>query len=192
VRIGAAGHGEEQVADAVDINRRAIAHRFTVAEGDHQPLGAAADRAGQVQGGTGGRAAGQYERAQRRQLLLGLVDPALHLLDALPGQLRQLGLAAALPRLRRGQVRADGEQVRLDGCEVAPDRHVADGLDGPAQHRVQLIDLAIRFDARVILRHATTAEQSRVTEIARARVNFHGRAITSRPLWPRFSFAVAA
>jgi hypothetical protein len=42
----------------------------------------------------------------------------------------------------------------------------------------------------VILRHATTAEQSRITEIARARVNFHGRSIYSRPARPRFSFVL--
>ena len=43
---------------------------------DHQPLGAPADGAGEMQVGRGRRAARQHERAQRRQLVIQRVDLA--------------------------------------------------------------------------------------------------------------------
>jgi hypothetical protein len=65
----------------------------------------------------------------------------------------------------------DGEEVALNGHEDFIDaRHRLDGAR-EADCRVQLIDVAIGFDARMALRNSATAEKSSITGIAGASVD---------------------
>src|SRR5205823_2954162 len=51
-------------------------------------------------------------------------------------------------------------------------RHRLDGARQP-DDRVQLIDVAVRVDARMVLRHASAAEQTGVASVARPGIDLH-------------------
>src|SRR5439155_7735676 len=75
--------------------------------------------------------------------------------------------------VRRGQQRADGEQVALHAHEHFVDaRHRFDRASD-ADRRVQFVDVAVRFDARMVFRNASTAEESRVARVARLAIDLH-------------------
>src|SRR5262249_7471714 len=93
------------------------------------------------------------------------------------GGLRNL---AGNGRRRVRQLRANGKQIALDVLkEIA--EVVAEILfrPGDADHGVELIDLAVGSHARVGLPHTRPSEQTRVSSIARARVNFHAAQYTA-------------
>ena len=74
-----------------------------------------------------------------------------------------------------GEQRADGEQVALHGDEHLVDaRHRLDGARHP-EDGVQLIDVTVRLDARVVLGDAPAAEQPRVAVVSGPCVDLHGR-----------------
>ena len=58
-------------------------------------------------------------------------------------------------------------------------RHQLDGARH-SEHGVQLVDVTVRFDARVILGDAAAAEQSGVAGVAGLRVDLHGGGMYSR------------
>ena len=65
------------------------------------------------------------------------------------------------------------EQIALNRHEDFVDaRHHLDRASN-AERGVQLIDIAVRFDARIILRNAAAAEESRLSGITGLRVDLH-------------------
>ena len=126
------------------------------------------------------RAAGQDERLQRLELLFAVVDRLLELGDARVGEARLLELLAVLLGVRRGEQGADGEQVALDRREDLVDaRHHLDGARR-ADHGVELVDVAVRLDARVVLLDAAAAEESGAPVVAGLGVDLvcHARKLT--------------
>ena len=80
----------------------------------------------------------------------------------------------------RGEQRADGEQVALHGDEHLVDaRHQLDGARHP-EDGVQLVDVTVRLDARVVLGDAPAAEEPGVAGVAGLGVDLHGRSIAYR------------
>src|SRR5207245_1855260 len=75
----------------------------------------------------------------------------------------------------RGEVRSDLEQIRLHAMKLRIDRRFRPGRSRQADEGVQLVDGAVGFDARIVFRDATAAEQRRFSAIAGARVDFHSR-----------------
>ena len=76
--------------------------------------------------------------------------------------------------LRRvGQLRADGEQIALNVHEL----RIEIGIDAAGAHQpepgVQLVDLAVRVDARIGLADATVVEERGLAGVAGARVDLH-------------------
>src|SRR5207249_9013847 len=116
-----------------------------VVQRNYEALCAAADDACDVELRRGERAAGEDESLQRRELLLHRVDAVLELLDA-----RELHAGEAR-RAGGGEVRADLEQVRLRGGELRVDRRLGPACARHTDERVQLVDRAVGFDARVAL-----------------------------------------
>src|SRR5947209_6149501 len=76
-----------------------------------------------------------------------------------------------LRRIGRGELGADGEQVALDGLEQRALKPLGHLDDRHAERGVQLVDLAVRFDARVVFGDAVAAEQSGVAPVALLRVD---------------------
>jgi hypothetical protein len=136
----------------------------------------ATNRARDVQGGGLRRSARNDEGLERLELLLALIDCSLELCDAvfIDASLRKL--LAHLLRIGRREQRAYREQVALDGNEdFVYARHHLDGTRHP-EHGVQLIDVAVGFDARMILADASAAEESRVAGVSGLRVDLDGHA----------------
>ena len=80
---------------------------------------------------------------------------------------------------RVGEPRADGKQVFLQLLEQVGDIAGELALRADASKaRVQLVDIAVRGDARIGLRDPRSAEQRSAAGIAGARVNLHGRQYT--------------
>jgi len=90
------------------------------------------------------------------------------------------GFGPALAGLGRegGEACADGEEVGLDGGELCPDLLVVEDGDRPAERGVELVDLAVGFDARVRLGESSSSEEAGVAPVAGAGVDadatFHG------------------
>ena len=87
---------------------------------------------------------------------------------------RLLELLRHLLAIGRGEQRADGEQVALHRHEHFVDaRHQLDGARHP-EDGVQLVDVAVRLDARMVLGDAPAAEEARVAGVAGLGVDLHG------------------
>jgi hypothetical protein len=70
--------------------------------------------------------------------------------------------------------RADREQVTLDRHEHLVDaRHLLHGAD-EAECGVQFVDVAVRFDTRVVLENSPAAKEARITGVAGLGVDLHG------------------
>ncbi len=125
-----------------------------------------------MQRGAAGRAAGQDEGAQLGQFRFGGVDPLLHDACVIERELRQRR-ATPLGRAGRGEVRADREEIGLDPGDHLRDRRVADRRERPAEHGVQLVDLAVGVHARVGFRHARVVEERCLAGVAGLCVDLH-------------------
>jgi hypothetical protein len=107
---------EQQVGQAVQVDDGIRNCVVVPDEVDHPPFGPPADGARDVERGAALTAAGRMnERSSGSSA--SVVDPLLHARDPVIGQRRQVRRRAAFDG-RRGEVRADGEQVGLDGGEV--------------------------------------------------------------------------
>jgi hypothetical protein len=165
---------EEQIGESVEIDHRELRQLDAVLKSYHVPFGAPADGARDVQRSGLRRATGNDERAQWLELRLGVVDRLLELRDALVVDAGPLEMLRHLLAVRSGEQRTDGKQVALHGDEHLIDaRHLLDGARHP-DDGVQLVDVTIRLDARVVLRDAPTAEQPRVAGVSGSRVDLHG------------------
>ena len=120
-----------------------------------------------------GRAPRHDEGAERLQLRLALVDRALELRDPLVVHARFLEVLAHLFAVRRGEQRADREQVALDGHEHLVDARHHFGGARDAERRVQLVHVAVRLDARMVLRHAPAAKEPRLPGVAGLGIDLH-------------------
>ena len=119
------------------------------------------------------RSTGKDERFQRLELAVARVDRALKLSDAIiaDASLREMLLHLLLIRSREQS--ADAEQVSLDWHEhFVYLRHRFSGAS-ETDKCIELIDIAVRFDARMILRNAAATEESGCAFVAALRVNLH-------------------
>ena len=98
--VGDAGEDEEEIGEPVEVDDHDLRHLVRALQADDRPLGAAADRARDVQGGGLRGAAGEDERLERLEFLLAVVDRLLELRDPLVGEARLLELLAVLRGLR--------------------------------------------------------------------------------------------
>jgi len=136
-------------------------------------FGASAHRARHMQRGGLRRPARQDEGAERLQLGLGVVDGLLELRDAALVDPRLLEMLRHLIAVGGGEQRTDREQIALHGHEHLVDaRHQLDGASHP-EDGIQLVDVAVGFDARIVLRNPSAAEEPRVAAITGLRVDLH-------------------
>jgi methylphosphotriester-DNA--protein-cysteine methyltransferase len=140
------------------------------------PFGAATYCARDVQRCCLRCAAGNDESPERFELALALVDRALELLDAIVIDARLRELLAHLLRVGRRKQRADREQVALNGHEHFIDARHHLHRASHAEYGVQLIDVAVGFDSRVVFADSPAAEEACVAAVARLRVDLRGHA----------------
>jgi hypothetical protein len=96
------------------------------------------------------------------------------LVDARFGQ-----VLAHLFRVRRGEQGANRQQIALDwGQHVVDARHRLHRPREP-ENGIQLVDVAIGGNAGMILRYASTAEQSRVAPVAGLCIDLHAGECTT-------------
>ncbi len=131
------------------------------------PLGAAGDRPRDVQARRGLGAAGQDEAGQLRERLVQLVAEPLELVDHRLRDAEPLVGAGE----RDGQVGADVEQLVLDPRERRAQRLGRRSREHDPELRVELVDGAVRGDARIELRHARAVAEARLPLVAAARVD---------------------
>ncbi len=145
-RVGEPGGDEQQIRETVEIAQGlGVAAALRLDEGHGRPLGAAADGAGQMQGGRGRRTARQDERGQGRERLVERVDLPLQPLD-LAGDDAQGGRGVA-GLFGRGEIGAQVEEVVLDARQQRVEGRIAGGLKADeAEDGVELVDLAIGGD----------------------------------------------
>src|SRR5688572_14025546 len=163
-----AGHGEEQVREAVEISQRKRAHLFVARQGDDAALGAAADGAGHVQVRGPHRAAGQHEVLQRPNRGIELVDECLERLNVAGLDLRQRVLALVL--FQKAQVRAQVKQLVLEGRHKLGQARGQPVGQGYPQAGVELIHGAHGHDARRVLGHTLAAAKAGFAFVATAGV----------------------
>ena len=111
--------------------------------------GAAADGARDVQRRTQRRTAGEDEAAERREFLLELVDQLLEPDHIVIGD---HGFRHSRRQLvgRIGELGAECKEVALNLLQGFVQRRVEWGCADQPEPRVQLVDLAVRVDARVV------------------------------------------
>src|SRR5687767_1367000 len=113
------------------------------------------------------------EGGERFQLTLRRVDGALELPDPFLVDTSLLELPLHLLVIRRREECPEAEQVALDRNEHLVDpRHQLDRTRH-SHGRVQLIDLAVRLDTRMMLDDPAATEQSCLTRVAGLRVDAH-------------------
>ncbi len=145
------GRDEQPVRQAVEIGER---RRVEPLRRHRAALGAADDRAGEVERRGTGVAAGQDEAGQRRETGVHRVDLRLEPRDLC----RHDAQRAVDPRGRRN-VRAEIEQVVLDDAQRRRRRPLAERGDGDADRAVRLVDVADRRHARIGLGDARPVDQ---------------------------------
>ena len=179
-----AARDEQEIRQPVDVARTSAETLLAgVLQLDDHPLGAAADRAREMQIGRGGRAAGEHEGAQRRKLGIERVDlvlQPLHLLgvDGEPLAARPLALVG------RAEIGGEIEQVVLDARQHGVDRGRIRGVQPrDADRGGDLVHGAVGVDAQVILLAMLAIAEHRHAFIARARIDAieHHHVQTSSP-----------
>ena len=108
------------------------------------------------------RSARHDERPQRLELAVAVVDCVLELGDAFVVHPCFLEMLTHLLSIGSGEERPDSKQVSLNRYEHFVDtRHLLDRAC-EADGGIELVDVTIGLDARMILGHASAAEQSGV------------------------------
>ena len=168
---------EQQIRQPVHVRKQLTVDAFD-SERHDRPLGAPSDRPRDMQQRARTISTGEDESPQRRQFPLEAIDPVLETLDVFVGH---SGFGDPRGDFLRGigERRTDRKEILLDVlehlCDVA--RQLALRADRP-KIGVQLIDVAVRRNARIVLRYAGAAEQRRAARVTRARVDLHGRQYT--------------
>src|SRR5690348_14595355 len=154
---------EEQVGETVQVGERPFADVLLPHETEHVALGAPADRTGDVEKRAHRPAARKDERLERCQVLLAAVErllEGLHLGGADPEhpRLECVGRGRELaPEIEELVLEMAQDVVELAGLLRARRGpvHRAHDADGG----VQLVDGAVRVDARAILRDPQAADE---------------------------------
>ena len=183
--IRGAGEDEQQIGKAVDVDKCNSGNRVLTKRHDGA-LSAAADRARQMQERAGRAPAGQDEPAKWRKSRLEPVDGLLESRDVIRADGGLLDPARDLVCGIR-QHRAEREQVTLHWFEDRVD--ICAGLirTHEPQPRIELVDVAVRADARVVLGHARPVKQRSFTVIARLCVDAHQAVADNTPVRRRKS-----
>ena len=175
--IDGAREDEQEIGQAVHI-REHLCIDLVRPKRDDRPLRAPADGSRKVQQRARLASAGQNKPSKRRQLGFELIDPLFET-QHVPFADRRLRHAIGDLLRRIGETGTDRKEVSLQLFDQRSDisQLFAAGAHG-AEARIELIDIAVRRDARVGFRNTRTAEQGRPARIARPRVNLHGRQYT--------------
>src|SRR6266566_3025256 len=164
---------EEKVGQAVEIDDHKRWNLHLALQPYDSPLGSAADRAGDMEDSAFAAATGKDESLERLELPLAVIDRVLEVLDSTLVDVRLAQLAVHLLEIRCGQKSADAEEIALHWNQDLVDaRQRLDRARHP-DDRVKLVDVAVRLDARVILRNAAAAEQAGVAGIPGFCVDLH-------------------
>ncbi len=164
---------EKEVGESVEIGDDVEVHRLRFRQPDDRPLRPPTNGARHVQCSGAGLSTREDERTELRQLLVRLVDPALHHDHPLEGEYRRLG-ARPVPAGRGcGQLGAECEQVVLDRREPLSDRPVRHLRQGPAEDGVQLVRTSVGLHARVALADSAAPEERGPALVAGARIDLH-------------------
>ena len=161
VVVQGAGEFEEDVAEAVEEDRDVGADRGLVGQAKNFAFGPAADGAGQVGAGGGGRAAGQDEVLERGQVRPVALQPLVK-----RGDVRRRDAVAAGAAAGVGQVRAESEEAGLHPGQAV---RVVAGRAGAHRHaegRVELVNGAEGSDAAVRLGHTRAVEEAGLALVA--------------------------
>ena len=153
-RVRGAGQDEEEIGEPVEVDGR---ERVRVRHGQDRPLGAAADRPREEE------PRGPLAPPGRTKLLSSGSAAFAASISCSSRSIASSVTRSALvvPGERDGQVGAEIEQLVLDAVEAA----------GPADERVELVDVAHRCDPRVELRDARAVAEARLPLVAAARVD---------------------
>jgi hypothetical protein len=165
---------EEQVGEPIDVRQEMRVDILGTQRHD-RALGSPANRAREMEQGACVAAAWKNESAKRRQIGFEAIDPAF---EPLSIGIADRGLRSAVRNLlgRIGEARTNGKQVVLQTAQQLADIGGQIRLrQGYSKAGVQLIDVAVGRHARVGFLNAGTAKKPRVTAVAGARVNLHGR-----------------
>src|SRR5215831_12128863 len=189
-----AAQHEEHVAQAVQKSKRPLADRLLTRQRQELALGAPADRARLVEESVDAPAARQHERLERWQIFLAAIHQLLELLHLALADLEHpfvLGVA------RRRELAAQIEELVLDLSQDLVEPAVPLALVEPlgvedahqADDGVQLVDGAVRYDARRVLRDPLAADQRGLALVARAGVDArdadrHGASLVHRRTAP--------
>ena len=141
------------------------------------PLRAPAYRSRDVQSRAFRRAARHDERPQRLELCVAVIDRALQSRDPRFIDLRLCELRVHFFSIRRREQRADREQIALHRYEHFIDARQRARRSRDADRRIQLVDVTICVDARVVLGNPPAAEQAGGPRISRFRINLWRHAV---------------
>ena len=163
---------EQEIGQTIDIpEQHGIDRRI---ERHHGALRPAADGAGHMERCAAGGPAGENEVLERRQTGLQTIDQLLEPRDVLVAQPRFGGSIAHLPAWIR-QLRTQRKQISLQPDQLGVDLRFGRARTREAEMRVQLIDVAVRLDAGIVLPDACPAEERCFTGISGPRVDLHGQ-----------------
>jgi hypothetical protein len=114
----------------------------------------------------------QDESAERREFRLQTVDPAFEPADIL-GRHRSLGDAVRDPAGGIRKAGADGKQVALNLFQHWPQVGLAHLGVRKTEPGIELIDLAVRPDTRIVLADSRAVEEAGIAGISGPGVDFH-------------------
>ena len=163
---------EQQVGETIDVPHQ---HRVDRGfESHHPPLRSPADGASDVQRRARRAAASEDEPTERGQLGFVPIDKLLEPHHIVVSE-RGFGHASGDLFTRIGQLRPEREEIALQANEFVRDFTVGARGTRQAQAGVQLVDVPVRFDARLALADTCAVEKRRVARVARSCVDLHGQ-----------------
>src|SRR5688500_5888120 len=171
--IGSPGESEGKIRQAIEVDNHDLRDLHLPLQADHSTLSAPAYGAGDMKCRGFLRSAGQDERLQCFQLAIARIDRMLELRDPIVTDARFGEVLLHLFLIRSSEQSADAEQITLNRNEhFVYLRHRPGGTSEPDEC-VELIHIAVRLDARMILRNAAATEESGHAFVAGLRVNLH-------------------
>jgi hypothetical protein len=149
---------EKEIGEPVQVADDDLRDLDFALEMHNAAFGAAADCSRDVQRRGFVSAAWNDEAAQGLQLSLAGIDGTFQLCNACFVNARFLQLLAHLLQLWRGEYGSNTEQVSLNRHEDFIDARERLRTAGHPDHGIELIDVAVCFDARMIFANAAAAE----------------------------------
>src|SRR4051812_48484111 len=168
-----AGQGEKQVGEAIQVDDGKCRQLDVALKPHDVSLGAPADCPRNVKRGGLGCPTRNDESTQWLELRLTIVDGVLELSDSCLVDACFLEVRCHPVPVRCGEECPDREQVALDGDEHLVDaRHHLDAARH-SEDGVQLVDVTICFDAKVVLGHAAPTEEPGLAGVSGFCVDLH-------------------